>query len=149
MNQPKTLKHGSLIAYLILAITLLILIFQYSFVAKGYIGIIVQILAVLLMVWARFTFGLRSFHLTANPPKGGLVTSGPYHFIRHPIYTGVLLFIWTAVLTYLTLFNIFLGIIATSATLFRILAEEHLLLTMYPEYKDYASKTKRFIPYLL
>ena len=36
-----------------------------------------QLAAVLLMIWARVTFGLRSFHAAANPTAGGLVTSCP------------------------------------------------------------------------
>jgi protein-S-isoprenylcysteine O-methyltransferase Ste14 len=52
----------------------------------------VQVGAALLVLWARLTFGRRSFHLVANPTEGGLVTSGRYRFIRHPIYTAVILF---------------------------------------------------------
>lgn len=47
--------------------------------------ILFQLAAIALMVWARVTFGRRSFHATANPTEGVLVTTGPYRFIRHPI----------------------------------------------------------------
>ena len=57
----------------------------------------VQVAAVLLMVWARVTFGARSFHAAANPTGGGLVTTGPYRFIRHPIYTAACLIGWAGV----------------------------------------------------
>ena len=50
------------------------------------IAIALQLIAIALMVWARVTFGRRSFHAAANPTAGGLVTTGPYRFIRHPIY---------------------------------------------------------------
>ena len=50
-----------------------------------------QIAGLALVVWARVAFGARSFHAGSTPTEGGLVTSGPYHFIRHPIYAGVLL----------------------------------------------------------
>ena len=56
--------------------------------------IVLQACAVALMVWARLTFGGRSFHATASPTPGGLVTAGPYRWLRHPIYTAVCLFIW-------------------------------------------------------
>jgi protein-S-isoprenylcysteine O-methyltransferase Ste14 len=42
---------------------------------------------------ARVTFGRRSFHAAANPTAGGLVTTGPYRLIRHPIYTAACLFV--------------------------------------------------------
>jgi len=46
----------------------------------------VQVATVLLMPWARKTFGIRSFHASASTSEGGLVTSGPYRYWRHPIY---------------------------------------------------------------
>ena len=41
-------------------------------------AIALQAIAAVLFVWARATFGLRSFHPAANPTEGGLVTTGPY-----------------------------------------------------------------------
>src|SRR5271166_4484035 len=54
--------------------------------------VILQAVAVLLLLWARITFGRRSFHVMANPTEGGLVTGGPYRYIRHPIYAAISLF---------------------------------------------------------
>ena len=51
--------------------------------------IAVQAVAILIVLWARLAFGRRSFHVAANPTEGGLVTTGPYRYIRHPIYTAV------------------------------------------------------------
>jgi len=45
------------------------------------------------MLWARLTFGGRSFHAGANPTAGGVVTTGPYRFVRHPIYAAILYFL--------------------------------------------------------
>ena len=45
------------------------------------IAIALQLIAVALMVWARITFGRRSFHAAANPTAGGLVTTGPYRIV--------------------------------------------------------------------
>src|SRR5713101_347897 len=63
-------------------------------IASNPIGITVQILALGLMLWARVTFGRRSFHAGANPTAGGLVTRGPYRFLRHPIYAAAMYLIW-------------------------------------------------------
>lgn len=110
--------------------------------------IAIQALAVILMVWARITFGLRSFHATANPTEGGLVTRGPYAFVRHPIYTAVCLFVVAGALANLSWAASALALAVFLGTGIRMLLEERLLLGRYPEYAAYAASTKRMIPYI-
>ncbi len=105
-----------------------------------------QAVAVLLLIWARVTFGLRSFHAAANPTAGGLVTTGPYRYVRHPIYAAILLFVWCGALVHPTLLHLALALVATAGTGVRIACEERLILQTYPEYVDYGRTTKRLIP---
>jgi protein-S-isoprenylcysteine O-methyltransferase Ste14 len=141
-------RGGSLAAFVVLALTVAAMLLVRTLVADGAPGIAIQVGAVALMVWARWTFGRRSFHAGANPTEGGLVTTGPYRFLRHPIYTAVLLFVWAGVLTHLSLLSLTLGTIATAATAVRMIAEERLVLLRYPEYRQYAERTKRVIPFI-
>ncbi|HCA78169.1 MAG TPA: hypothetical protein DEP53_00390 [Bacteroidetes bacterium] len=111
-------------------------------------AILTQTAAIVLMIWARLTFGRRSFHLAAIPTEGGLVTSGPYRYIRHPIYTSALVLIWAGIAAHWSILNAFFGAVAIIGALLRILCEERLVRLRYPGYDAYASKTKRMIPYL-
>jgi protein-S-isoprenylcysteine O-methyltransferase Ste14 len=145
-------KTRSLVATVLLAICVVLLLQRHSLIAATPIGIALQVLAALLMLWARLTFGMRSFHATANPTAGGLVTAGPYRYWRHPIYAAVLLFTWTGVLAHgaaPTVTDLVLGALATAVTIVRVLAEEQLLRAAMPEYANYADRTKRFIPFIL
>jgi protein-S-isoprenylcysteine O-methyltransferase Ste14 len=110
--------------------------------------ICLQVLAVALMVWARLAFGVRSFHATANPTEGGLVTRGPYRFVRHPIYTAVVLFAFAGAFAHPTLASCGLAALVFAGSLTRMLLEERLLVVRYPDYADYASRTRRMIPYV-
>ena len=112
------------------------------------IAIALQLIAVGLMVWARVTFGRRSFHAAANPTAGGLVTTGPYRLIRHPIYTAACLFGWGSIVVHWSLVSVALGILLLLGSLMRIMCEEQLVKQKYPEYVDYAKVTKRMVPYL-
>src|SRR6478672_7660853 len=144
-------KTNSLVATLILMVCVVSLFLSHSLIAKLPVGIALQIAAAVLMLWARITFGARSFHATANPTEGGLVTNGPYRFWRHPIYAAVLLFIWTGVLTQgaaPSLISIFLAAAATLSTAIRIYSEEQLLRQTFPAYADYSRRTKRLIPFV-
>jgi protein-S-isoprenylcysteine O-methyltransferase Ste14 len=107
-----------------------------------------QVLAVALMVWARLTFGRRSFHATADPTAGGLVTTGPYRWMRHPIYTAVVLFAFAGAFAHPSLVASGLAVAVLLGALARMLTEERLLRARYPEYAGYAARTKRMLPYV-
>ncbi len=142
------LKLGSVLSYGLMLLGLLGLIATGSFLSLSPLIITAQVAAVALMLWARMTFGLRSFHASADPTGGGLVTSGPYRFIRHPIYTAACLFAWASAFAHLSWFTVGCAILVLAGSLGRILAEEHLLAQRYPEYKEWAARTKRIIPYI-
>ena len=141
-------KLMSIIAFIILIFAVAGLVVRKSFFATDTVGIAVQVLAVLIILWARLTFGRRSFHLAANPTEGGLVTTGPYQFLRHPIYAAFLYLLWAGVLSHLSAVSCLLALIASAAIAVRILAEERLLVKRYPEYEAYAARTKRIIPFV-
>lgn len=108
--------------------------------------IAVQVAAGGLMLWARFAFGRRSFHAAANPTSGGLVTSGPYRFVRHPIYAAIILFLAASVCSHPSPLTISLGLLAFAGALIRLFCEESLLVERYPEYREYARHTRRLLP---
>lgn len=110
--------------------------------------IVLQIFGLALVLWARFTFGRRSFHVAANPTEGGLVTTGPYRYIRHPIYTGLCLIAASGAFGHFTGPSaLSLALVVVSA-LVRIFSEEHLVRLKYPDYNSYAAQTWRMIPFV-
>ena len=144
-------KLRSLVATLVLIIAIVLLLQQKALFAKHPVGMAIQVLAVLLMIWARLTFGLRSFHAVANPTAGGLITAGPYRYWRHPIYAAALFFVWAGVLAqraWPTTPVILLALLATAMVAVRIHAEETLLRTAFPDYAAYSSRTKRIVPFV-
>jgi len=110
--------------------------------------IAVQVFSIALMAWARITFGHRSFHAAADPTAGGIVTAGPYRFIRHPIYAAACLFGWAGIASHISLAAIALGVLLAAGALLRLSCEERLIVARYPEYRDYARRTKRLIPFV-
>ena len=110
---------------------------------------IVQGCAIGLMVAARITFGRRSFHAAANPTAGGLVTTGPYRWLRHPIYAAILYFIWATALDHRSYYAIAAAGLVTAGAIVRMYAEETLLISKYPEYATYRARTARVIPFVL
>jgi protein-S-isoprenylcysteine O-methyltransferase Ste14 len=108
----------------------------------------VQTCTAVLMLWARATFGLRSFHATANTTKGGLVTTGPYRYWRHPIYASIIYFVWVGQLEVPTTLSLVLASSVTIGLVARMLLEEQFLLSAYPEYSEYMRHAKRLVPFI-
>ena len=145
-----TARWASLAATAVLVAAILWLyLFEHALFARGVPAIAIQVLAVLLMLWARLTFGGRSFHAGANPTAGGIVTSGPYRFLRHPIYAAILYFVWAGVGSHRSAPAVAAGLVTTAAVAVRIATEERLLIERYPEYREYAARTRRVIPFVL
>lgn len=142
-------KQISVIATIALLSAILGLFYTSNLFGNGPVTIAIQVAAVLLMIWARLTFGLRSFHFSANPvQKGDLVTSGPYRFLRHPIYVSIWIFAWTGAIAHLSLLGSLFALAVFGALLTRMLCEEELLLQRFPEYVEYSKRAKRLIPFV-
>jgi protein-S-isoprenylcysteine O-methyltransferase Ste14 len=148
MNSDTITKISSFISYLLAVVGLVFLILTKHLFSAHPAVIIIQVLSAGLMVWARITFGARSFHAIANTTKGKLVTNGPYHLLRHPIYASVIYFTWAGVSSYLSLEVAAAALLVTVSLFIRMLLEERFLKLAYDEYGSYSERTYRIIPFL-
>src|SRR5512141_1042392 len=83
MQSPSIRIAASRITVVVLTVAVWVMFFCHVLFANRPLAIAFQVLAAALMLWARLSFGSRSFHAAANPTEGHLVTTGPYRFIRH------------------------------------------------------------------
>jgi protein-S-isoprenylcysteine O-methyltransferase Ste14 len=148
MYLQATLKTLSIVGYFGMVAGLLGLFVMRSVFSPSPVIICLQAAALLLFLWARITFGRRSFHLAANPTQGGLVTNGPYRYIRHPIYAGMCLFTAAGAAGHWDWrVGLCLALVLAFAIV-RITCEETLVAARYPEYVPYAATTWRLIPFV-
>lgn len=78
--------------------------------------------------------------------RAALRTDGPYRFVRHPIYSGVLLFAASVAGTSGSAPDV-LAFAALAALLFsKARFEERLLAQRFAGYRAYAEATPRFVP---
>ena len=141
-------KTLSLCGYVVAAVGMLSLFAIHHLLATSHMLLVVQACAVLLMLWARVTFGRRSFHATANTTTGGLVTTGPYRYWRHPIYASIIYFVWAGQVEMPTIVSVSLALAVTAGLVVRMVLEEQFLVTAYPEYVEYMRRAKRLVPFV-
>ena len=142
------LKSLSIIGYVGMIGGLLGLLATGTLFSSSPLVISVQVLALVLFLWARVTFGRRSYHVVADPTEGGLVTGGPYRYIRHPIYAAFCLFTSAGVAAHWSRSAGLCGALILGSAVLRIFCEECLVAARYPEYAQYSLTTWRMIPYV-
>ena len=114
-------------------------VFSYIGLVIALFGIVIAAVAVLKLRW----------NLTAFPtPKSGsqLVTSGIYRYVRHPIYSGILLFVFGYAVFRMSLFKLFIMVLLLILFRFKCGFEEQQLRKKYPEYINYQERTGMFFP---
>jgi protein-S-isoprenylcysteine O-methyltransferase Ste14 len=102
-----------------------------------------------LAVWARIYLGRNWGMPMTQFDEPELVTSGPYRYVRHPIYSGILVgMLGTGLATSL---DWFIGLVVVGAYfIYSATIEERLMSASFPqEYRAYRARTKMLVPFLL
>jgi protein-S-isoprenylcysteine O-methyltransferase Ste14 len=104
-----------------------------------------------LLQWAQVTLGKSWSDTPRMMKEQTLITSGPYQYIRHPIYTAFVLILGS---TLLISANWLIGLAWLGMTIMEVASrvgfEESLMLEYFgDQYREYIKKTGRLLPRLL
>lgn len=80
------------------------------------------------------------------PQARALVTTGPYRFVRHPLYLAEQVASLGIMLQFAQPWSVVVFLFGFALQWPRMLFEECILAETFPEYRIYAAKTPRFIP---
>ena len=113
-------------------------------------GIVIFAAGEALRVWAKVTLGRYFTYTVMTSSDQPVITGGPYRFVRHPSYTGMLLIaigIGAAFGNWLGLGALVLAVLVGLG--YRIHVEEKALLEeLGDRYRTYAEHHKRLIPFV-
>jgi protein-S-isoprenylcysteine O-methyltransferase Ste14 len=114
-----------------------------------YIGLIIAIPGFVLMQ-AGEKYLAKQFSIEVTLQKDHkLIQSGPYQYIRHPRYLGILTFFTGISLTFRSLLGILAVIALAGVLIWRVFAEEKMMHQEFgKEWEEYQAKTWRLIPFL-
>jgi protein-S-isoprenylcysteine O-methyltransferase Ste14 len=114
-------------------------------------GVGIAVLGFVLLQWSQNTLGKNWSDTPRMLKEQALITSGPYQYVRHPIYTAFLLILSS---TFLISANWMIGLtwigMAVLEIASRIGFEESLMIEYFgDQYREYMKKTGRLLPKVL
>ena len=113
------------------------------------VGVILCGVGIAFAIWARVYLGKNWGRPMSVKKDPELVTSGPYAYVRHPIYSGILLAILGSVLAS-TLAWLFVLACAGAYFIYSATKEEALMAKQFPNtYPAYKKHTKMLLPFIL
>jgi len=113
------------------------------------VGVILVAAGLGLAVWARIYLGRNWGMPMTEKEEPELVTSGPYRFVRHPIYSGMLLAVLGTALATNLYWLIGLVVIGVYFVYSARVEERRLTETFPRAYPSYKAGTKMLVPFLL
>ena len=149
----RMLSFFALMTFLVMYVIGISWINRLLFVLPGWMrwcGFFLGLVSITFWTWTQITLDTQwsaQLQLTKNHH---LITTGPYAYLRHPLYASVL--VWCIALSLLTANWIFVAfsVLSIAGLLYRIPKEEQMMLDAFGnEYKIYVQHTGRFFPKLL
>ena len=115
----------------------------------GLLGVTLTAAGLLFAIWARLYLGQNWSGQVMVKEDHELIRSGPYHFVRHPIYSGILLALAGNTLCLRNLWA-FLGLALAWLGLWikSRLEERFMVATFGTQYEDYRRTTGAILPHL-
>ena len=112
-------------------------------------AIIFMLLSPVLILWAIIIMQKSKLSILPEPSANAtLITKGPYRFIRHPMYTAILLGSVGLVINQFTWLRLAIVIALAIVLLIKLNWEEKMLLEKFDAYKEYMKHSKRLVPFI-
>lgn len=115
----------------------------------NYALLAVQLAGLGLGLWAVFSMRIGHFNIFPQPLAWSrLVVSGPYKYIRHPMYLALLLVTLPLIIDTFSFFRLGVWLILLADLLLKLFFEEKLLLDKLEGYETYTRNSSRLFPFL-
>jgi len=112
------------------------------------IGVVVCLTGMVFFIWGRQSLGKNWSQTVSAKQEHELVISGPYHYVRHPMYFGGFIACLGTVFVVGGAF-VFLLVLLSAISVWRVGEEDKLMGQQFPdEYPVYKKRTKSLIPFI-
>lgn len=119
----------------------------YSGTVLSLIGVLFIASSLALVLWAFVSMRAGTFTVMPEPTSGASLTQvGPYGYVRHPMYSAVIVGGIGATLSHADLKSCLLLVALIALLVVKLLREERYLSTRYPDYEEYKTRTSALLP---
>ena len=125
------------------------IVFTGSIVTGNIVVLSFEVFALFLVVWTLWTIKFDKFSLLKqSTKKSRLVPKGPFVYIRHPIYTALIILSTSWIYTQINIPRVLVWIILMVSVVLTIIYYEHILSKNVSDFGLYKQRTYRIIPFI-
>jgi protein-S-isoprenylcysteine O-methyltransferase Ste14 len=114
------------------------------------VGVLLAVIGAALSAWAGLLHGSRLSPFPKPVDGMALIEGGPYRYVRHPMYTGIIVFTLGVGLAYANLVTMLSSLAFAVFFMAKTGHEEEMLVASVPGYRDYRSDVHwRLLPFVV
>jgi len=111
---------------------------------------ILALFASIFSIWIFLHNRFGNFNITPEIKDGAkFVQSGPYRYIRHPMYFALIVGMFALLMRFFSYSNMIAFFLIVVAVYLKARIEERLWMDHHKEYEEYINTTKMIIPFVL
>ena len=116
----------------------------------AWVAAVLCVIGLVFACWARVSLGRNWSGVVTLKEGHELVERGPYRFVRHPIYTGIITMFFATALALGHLAGFAATLLMFASFWIKLRDVEQLMLQQFPDqYAAYRRRAKRIIPFVL
>jgi protein-S-isoprenylcysteine O-methyltransferase Ste14 len=116
--------------------------------ARSWAGVAVLAAGLAFSVWARLHIGRNWSGMVTVKEGHELVRTGPYRYVRHPIYTGIILGFLGTTIAIAQWRSLIALVLAVASLVRKLRLEERRMSETFPEYEAYRRETAALFPFI-
>ena len=106
------------------------------------------VIGIIIIVLSFYQLGSNLSPFPSPVKNAALITTGIFKYLRHPIYTGILLILFSVAIYNTSEYKLIISILLLILFQFKSKYEESRLIANFENYKNYMKDTGKFIPKL-
>jgi len=111
-------------------------------------GVVIFVIGAFITITAALQLNFNLSPFPSPLPGSNLIENGVYKFIRHPIYTGLILSFFGFAIISDSGYRLVIATVLFLLFYYKTIYEEKQLIDKFPDYLEYKNRSGRFFPWI-